>query len=300
MNEACYVCEMSAAEKGKKEGKILDFFPPSSQKKRTRPVLSSDSDSSFSTQSPECKRLSTMAEVSLEELVRELNNKINNLATKEDVCGIKTQMLEIVNKLDGRMEVLEGRMLEEEAKTAKIEKDVKVVQGKNARFQSNLQEHDNRIRTLEKEHNDAQQYSRRWNLRVYKVPETSDTEDCEKKICDIFTDLVGVKTTHEDIEVAHRTGKRSSQAPRPILVRFANRKKRDAVLAARRNLKGKGYVVDEDLTPLNYALSKKASKHSATMAVWSTNGKILAKLKTGKIVKLDIHSDVDKELNEQM
>lgn len=287
-----------------KEGKISDFFH--STPKRARPKSStSDSDISLSDKPPLPKRASTvMDNETIKKLIEELNCKINNLATKDDVCEMKTQFKEMTdnmfNRLDGRMEVLEGKMLEEESRTTKVEKDVKVLQGRYSRHQSNFQEHENRVKALERENNDLQQYSRRWNLRVYRVPEDNKAEDCEKKVCDLFSDLVGVKTTPADIEAAHRTGKRSSDVPRPILVRFLNRKKRDAVLAARRQLKGKGFAIDEDLTFLNYALSRKAANHTASLAVWSSNGKVLTKLKNGKIIKLDIHSDVDKVLNEGM
>ena len=71
------------------------------------------------------------------------------------------------------------------------------------------------------------------------------------KVCAIFSDKIGIPTKASDIEVAHRTGKRSSTGPRPILVRFFDRKKRDSIISSRRNLKNKGIVIGEDLTYAN-------------------------------------------------
>jgi len=68
---------------------------------------------------------------------------------------------------------------------------------------------------------------------------------------------------------------------------------RDEILKNRRKLKNKGYDVDEDLTFANCQLSKRASAHTATLSVWSSSGKVLARLKNGQVVKLDIHSNVD-------
>lgn len=231
---------------------------------------------------------------SFKKLFDELNEKINNLATKDDVFLMKEKLQEMTDNVIKRMETLEGQVLEVETKAAKTDKDVKVVNGRCSRLQNNLLAQETRIKNLEKEQNDLQQYARRWNLRVYRVPEVraQEKEDCEKKVCDIFSNLIGVKTTPQDLEAAHRTGKPGEKA-RPILVRFFNRKQRDAILAERRKLKNKGYVIDEDLTHANYMLSRKAVQHSCTMSVWSSNGKILAKVKSGKIVRLDIHSDVD-------
>ena len=67
-------------------------------------------------------------------------------------------------------------------------------------------------------------------------------------------------------------------------MRFFDRKKRDIVITSRRNLKNKGIVIGEDLTYASYQVFRKASEHSATMSVWSSNGKILAKVKNGRIV----------------
>ena len=86
-------------------------------------------------------------------------------------------------------------------------------------------------------------------------------------------------------------GQRSSTGSRPIIVRFFDREKRDEVLSNRRNLKRKVFAVGEDLTYANYQVSMKATGHSATLALWSSNGRILAKVKNGRIVRLNILTD---------
>ena len=126
---------------------------------------------------------------------------------------------------------------------------------------------------------------------------------CQRRrlqVCAIFSEKVGIPFTASDIEVAHRTGQRSSTRARPILVRFFDRKKRDSVIISRRNLKNKGYVIEEDLTYANYQVFRKASEHSATMSVWSSNGQILAKVKNGRIVRVNIHTDLDEAFRRAM
>ena len=78
---------------------------------------------------------------------------------------------------------------------------------------------------------------------MFKEPEKETAADCTEKVCAIFSDKVGIPFTASDIEVAHRTGQRSSTRARPNLVRFFDRKKRDSVIISRRNLKNKGYVI---------------------------------------------------------
>ena len=85
---------------------------------------------------------------------------------------------------------------------------------------------------------------------MFKVPEDEreTAADFASKVCAIFSDKLGIPTKASDIEVAHRTGKRRSTRPRPILVWFFDRKKRDSIISSRRNLKNKGIVSGEDLT----------------------------------------------------
>ncbi len=124
--------------------------------------------------------------------------------------------------------------------------------------------------------------------------------DCAKKCCDIFTNQVKVATEVREVEVAHRTGQPSGSKPRPILIRFFDRKKRDQILANKKNLKGKGIVVGEDLSHASYRVFRDAMQHSARLSVWSVNGNIMAKLKNGKVIKLDIHTDVNQTFRRAM
>ena len=86
--------------------------------------------------------------------------------------------------------------------------------------------------------NDQQQYDCRRNLRVYNVEEKAGetADDCARKWCQIFTDLIGVPTREEGLEAVHRTGPTTTGKRRPIIVRFQSRKLKDKVLANRRNL----------------------------------------------------------------
>ena len=80
-------------------------------------------------------------------------------------------------------------------------------------FMEKLENQDRRIKQNERELNDLQQYSRRWNLRVFKVPvkEKETAADCTAKVCAIFIDKVGTPITASDIEVA--SGQDNAAAP---------------------------------------------------------------------------------------
>ena len=131
-----------------------------------------------------------------------------------------------------KLEKLEGRLFETEVKAEKLESEVRSLKKVNETATGMIKQQDRRIKQNERELHDLQQYSRRWNLRVFKVPEKEKetAADCTAKVCAIYSDKVGIPITASDIEVAHRTGQRSSTRARPILVRFFDRKKRDSVI----------------------------------------------------------------------
>ena len=113
------------------------------------------------------------------------------------------------------MEKLEGRLFETEVKAEKLESEVKSLKKVNETATGMIKQQDRRIKQNEREMNDLQQYSRRWNLRVFKVPEKEKetAADCTAKVCAIFSDKVGIPITASDIEVAHRTGQDNAAAP---------------------------------------------------------------------------------------
>ena len=145
---------------------------------------------------------------------------------------------------------------------------------------------------MRRNQNGHEQYLRRWNCRVYKVPEEEGktANSCIKKCAK----NIGVKVTEADIDVAHRIGPPPPrERSRPIIVRFLSRQARDLVVSNRNNLTNKGVAVGEDLTKAKYNLLLAAENHSATLAAWSSNGKILSKLKNGRIIRVDIDVDMN-------
>ena len=280
---------------------IPSYFQPG-QVKRVHPSTSDESDTSVVYSTPakpvEKKRHlmdNTQDSMAMQEALVKINQRLDALATRDDVAGIRSEVQQLTDTFLKKIQQLEGRVFEAEAKTDKLQAEAAAAKKKTEELQNMMRRQDNLLKQNESATNDLQQYSRRWNLRVYRVPEAEGetSDDCIKKVCRIFSGDVGVSCTPADVEVAHRAGQRSRDKARPILVRFFDRKKRDAVIGARRALKNKGTVIGEDLTSANYKLSNEAFRHSATMSVWSSNGKVLAKLKNGQVMRLNIHMNLD-------
>ena len=147
---------------------------------------------------------------------------------------------------------------------------------------------------------DLSAYVRRNNLRIYGLPELDGrkttggtatepetSQQCEDKVVKLLNDKLKVSVSRKDIEACHRVGIRNKddqRGPRGVIVRFLSRKVNDAVLVARRSLKGTKTVIVEDLTPRAYSLlhQVKDDKEVCVQA-WSKNGAVVMKAHSGKI-----------------
>ena len=135
--------------------------------------------------------------------------------------------------------------------------------------------------------NDAnQQYSRRESVKIFGIKEERE-EDVNKKAMDVLKDA-GVEVVPEDFQAIHRNGppRRSGDGPRPIMVKFVSRKKKQETMRKKKVLKEKeGYdsiYIHEDLTPLRSKLLKhiKDNKDGYNLkSAWTSEGKILCQPK---------------------
>lgn len=98
---------------------------------------------------------------------------------------------------------------------------------KNCKSTVNL--NNTKISELEQKLNETERYQRRWNLRLYGIPEQSD-ENIKLKVSNICAAVVSDSSVaiQDDIDIAHRLGKLDNR-PRPVIIRFVRRSTRDLV-----------------------------------------------------------------------
>lgn len=105
---------------------------------------------------------------------------------------------------------------------------------------------------------ESERYFRRWNLKLYGVPETVTREDVKKetiRICQsVFPE--GKQKLPDVIDTVHRLGKFKENAskPRGIILQFSSRIFRDAVWKSAKNstfLKERHLHFTEDLCPMD-------------------------------------------------
>ncbi|KAL8565687.1 hypothetical protein ACOMHN_056186 [Nucella lapillus] len=237
----------------------------------------------------------------LQEILEDIRS---NMATKDGFRELREEMNKVTARLEVHSEQLESTLFDLRGEHDILVAEVKTLKEENKDLRNNLEQRVKEEGNMKRDMNDHEQHSRQFNVRVYGVPEvsggTETVNDCVDRCLEVFSTKIGVPVSKADIEMAHRTGKPGGPHPRPIIVRFQSRMLRSRVLADRRKLKKTGVSVGEDLTLLNYKLLKRAEQHSATLSAWASNGKILAKIKNGKTLRLDITMNIDKELIKAM
>ena len=139
-----------------------------------------------------------------------------------------------------------------------LKKEVKEAKEREEKLQSKIEEIKCTADLADRRSEELACYIRRNNLRIFGVEEATGRdgreetpEACERKVLQIFNKKLKVKVDPADIEAVHRLGGRKTEPrhagastqqqqrqPRGIIVRFVNRRLRDSVLYARRELRG--------------------------------------------------------------
>ena len=135
-----------------------------------------------------------------------------------------------------------------------------------------------RIKLLEYEIEDQEQYSRRNCLLVHGVTEKPN-EDVEKEVMEIFQEKLEAEVAQTDISRMHRLGKKRTDEdkPRPIIVRFLSYRQRKHVFDRKKKLKGQRLLITENLTKKRNTLFKQCIEVYGKMNCWTLDGRIHCK-----------------------
>ena len=308
---------------------ISKYFTPVGKRKAAPSSSStSESDSPNISQSHKNSKISdsfeeseTLSKMSIQETLESLQSSMLLLCTKDDIRQLREWVSEEVGKMRSelrsmgvkigeRCEVIEARCHDVEVKLDALEKENERTRKENENLKNEIIRVKNSVMSKLAETksnlNDLEQYGRHSNLRVFNVGEERGerSDETVKKVCKLFTDFVGVNVGPGDLEACHRVGAVTAESgdrrKRSIIVRFKDRTLRDNILANRKKLKGQKVSVGEDLTAENARLCKEAYRHSASLASWTSSGRVFAKVKNGKTVRIQFGEDVNKVLSNAM
>ena len=204
-----------------------------------------------------------------------------------------------ITKLSATVEELRAALLLVQNDNDKLKKEVGEAKQREETLRDQLSEVRHLADVADRRAEEVSAYVRRNNLRIYGVKEEQGetAQQCEEKALSLITNKLKVMVKPEDIEAVHRVGAREQRpggassgarnTGRAIIMRFVSRRIRDAVLYARKKLKGSGTVIVEDLTPRAYSLlCSVKSDTSVCQQAWTKYGTVWMKMTNGRIVSV--------------
>lgn len=277
-----------------------------SNKRKTLPSASSSDDSSPVHKKPieeafYDSKTKDMSEKALKDAVESMQRTLDTLPTKSDFDTLVGELDKIRNEIGQFSKGVDERIEKVESRVHDVEQKIDMVLEENKQLKTDNEQLRQQVFNAEKGLNDLEQYGRRINLKVFnlKEEENETANSITLKVCNKITNIVGVKTTPEQIEACHRlpvsnTPRRDGkQKIKPIIIRFKDRRQRDNIFQNKSKCKNQGFSIGEDLTRENARRCQDAHNHAACKSSWSMNGKIWAKLTNDKKVEVPYGANID-------
>ena len=137
-----------------------------------------------------------------------------------------------------------------------VESVLKELKAEIAALEGKVKTLEDTIEKVAAKANDNEQYFLRQNVRVTSfVEEEEEEENCAEKFVNLCREKIGLDVNDEIVDRAHRVGKKEEGANRAIIVRLKTHKDKLTILRNRKNLRGTGFYINEDLTKINQKLS---------------------------------------------
>jgi hypothetical protein len=197
------------------------------------------------------------------------------------------------------------------AKLAKMEKLLTKVNEENEVLRKSMQFKEEQVNSLTLKLNALEQHNCSWSIRVSNLPIPNELETDNQAVMKVVYNTLlrpildgaasngvipAVPTVENTIEYAHILPARNG-AKKPVIVRFHDRRIRDAVFAYKREFAPRsqsssadppgGYLYPffEDLTKLNFVKMRAIAAHENVSACWSSRGTLKFKLKNCDTVR---------------
>ena len=134
-----------------------------------------------------------------------------------------------------------------------------------------------------------EQRSGNYNLVIHGVPEAIN-EKPDQRVIKILNEELEIKLDVRDLQNCHRLGRKddtrktraTQPRPRPIIFKFKNYNDRILVFKNKKKLKGKTFLITENLTAKRYQLYTDVSTELGRNNVWTAEGRIFAMINNSK------------------
>ena len=215
---------------------------------------------------------------------------VNGSVTLEDIMKQVCANGRVLAEVRAEVQELKGDIHDLQVENERLREEVQVLKKRERELREKVTEAQYATALAVNHSNEANQYNRRNNLRIYGLSEKTgdeDEEELETRVLELFQSM-GVKDIRsEDVEAVHRLRRpkaAKSDSPRGVIVRFISRKHRDRVIKNRKQLKGSKTVIVEDLTDMNYQLLQKVKDSDQCKQAWTAYGKVYMKTHKDRII----------------
>jgi gas vesicle protein len=227
----------------------------------------------------------------------EIDQIVQRAVTAANEALAKQLTADLTKEIDQRCDEISKELKAENAalkeKVSKLEEQVSEQSGQLKMLESKL---DNCIKWANKN----EQYSRRNSLKISGL-KCEDNANTRLSACKLLREKLGIQIKEGDIDAAHplprsRQGDDSDERPPTIQVKFSRRDKRDDAIRRRKQLKGSGVAILEDLTKMNVKLMNRLKENDLIKHNWSMNGKIYGLTTTGKKIQFDLFDNIETKI----
>ena len=224
--------------------------------------------------------------------IDQINDKLNNILTKDDTKFIKKIIIESLEEMKEKIlasviktiEIVESEQHEMAIKNDDLKSEIEKCKAENIVLKDQIRiEEETRKEKL----NDLEQYGRRNNIRISGLSHDKPNEYAQESIEGVISKVnnkLGLPLHYQDIDIAHRLGKFKAGKIRPVIVKFVRRIDKINVMRNAHKLKNTKLSINEDLTHLNQSVlaSIRINGKADFSKTWSFEGKLFAKHKNGK------------------
>lgn len=234
--------------------------------------------------------------------------KLDCVVTKDEIIDIvkstiQQEMEQMADKIKTSIyESISHRLDIVESETHKTIVQLDTCKKHIKKLESEIQEKDeaiNKLRRVMERNNDSQiekgndleQYSRSNNIKIINLPEKSGdrpetTDETTEEVVKFLKEKMKTNIEMKDIDIAHRLGKKNTNKPRTVIVRFISRRQKFLSMTERKaKLRGTGIYIVEDLTRLHQRVFTAARNNTEVESCWTRNGHIVVKYRASQRIE---------------
>lgn len=186
--------------------------------------------------------------------------------TREQILDVKTIIKETIAEL-----INDDHFISVVVEKVQAKLDIDSIERKTSNLEDKINELQKENTSLKEIVYSLEQNNKQNNIRIFGLPLT-DT-NVENDVLSMLKNMQ-VKCSSKDISQCYKIKTSSKNKKSQVFVKFINNSVKMDAIRNRKLLKGKGIIINEDLTKYKYNLLKQAQLQLGKKAVWAFNGLI--------------------------